>query len=256
MQRFGTKFIVVMILLCGITGILAGFNGNTVNQRGSEHKKENLREQLELLYSLGETQIVSPLHVTAKLQGESGLLNSKTKEEVIQALTYEIGFNEVIVEIENENQAYRARDVILGIDIRMDWVQSGDQVYVKIQLDTEGTDGFTSLLDIQNKSLSILEEAGMNPAWNASVQGNVDNGLSAGETIQNVEEQLATHLSFNPVEFYQDMGTESRAYEVPSLTNYVMSGKNPIHMQVAVHEDSMHKNNRVTIGFPVITTEY
>lgn len=256
MRQFGMKFIAGMILLCGMTGILAGFTDHSVNKRSSELVEENSGDSLELLYSLGKAQINSPLQVTVKLQGESSTLSSNEIQAAVQALTEEIGLSDVNMEIENGEQSYRAREVISGMDVRMDWVQSGGHSYVKFQLDTAGPANFQHIIDIQKKVSAILEEEGMTPAWNASVQGSVDNGLSAEETMQILEGEMASDIPLNAVESYQDSTTESRSYEVPSLKTYVMSGDQPIHMQVAVHEDSMKKNNRITIGFPVITIEY
>ncbi|MGV2685907.1 hypothetical protein GNF82_16400, partial [Clostridium perfringens] len=66
----------------------------------------------------------------------------------------------------------------------------------------------------------------------------------------------AQKLLLRSVEDYADDKTQSRSYEDPSLGAFVMSGDTPIHMQIAVHEDSLKKSSRITIGFPVITIEY
>lgn len=256
MRQLGMKCIVGMILLCGMTVILAGFTGDSVKNKSSEFVKENSGDSLKLLYSLGDMQVDSPLHVTVKLQGESGNLSSDKIEATVKALKKEIEFNNVNMEIENGEQSYRVREVISGMDLRMDWVQAEGHSYVKFQLDTEGTAHFQHLIDIQKKVSDILEKVGIITAWNASVQGSVDNELSAEKTMQLVEGKIESNLSLDAVDSYQDDTTESRSYKVPSLGEYVMSGDQAIHMQVAVHEDSMKKNNRITIGFPVITIEY
>lgn len=257
MQRFGMKFIIGMILLCGISGILAGFADHSAPKLDSELMEEDMGEQLELLYSLGENLVDSPVQLTLKLQGESSSHSISTKkEETVEALAHKIGLTEISYEDKKAQQAYRARDIISGIHVRMDWVEAGGRSYAKVQLEIEDSVKFHKLLDIQKKTVSFLKELGMNPTWNASVQGLVYKGLSVGDTIQSIEREITPHLLLNSVESYQDAGTESISYEVPSLKNYVMSGGKPIHMQVAVHEDSMNKNNRITIGFPVITIEY
>ncbi|WP_422658290.1 YwmB family TATA-box binding protein [Paenibacillus sp. EC2-1] len=250
------KFIVGMILLCGMTVILAGFTGDSAKNKSSEFVKENSGDSLKLLYSLGEMQVDSPLHVTVKLQGERRDFSSDKIEATVEALKAEIGLKDMFMDTENGEQSYRVREVISGMDVRMDWVQAGGHSYVKFQLDTVGTANFQHLIDIQKKVEGILEEVGIIAAWNASVQGSVNNSLSAEKTMQLVEGKMESNLSLNEVDSYQDSTTESRSYKVPSLGTFVMSGDQQIHMQVAVHEDSMKKNNRITIGFPVITIEY
>ncbi|MGM1050050.1 MAG: YwmB family TATA-box binding protein [Bacillota bacterium] len=256
MQRFGMKFIAGMVLLCGITGILAGFTMDSTNKRGSELLVESSGSQLELLYALGKAQIDSPLHVTVKLQGESQTLSVKKSEQAASILAEEMGISDLSVELEHGEKAYRARDSISDTDVRLDWVQAGETSYVKIQLDAQGPDGIQHLIRIQEKAQASMMKAGITPAWNASIQGSVYNGMTAGETVQRLEEEMAVQLPLNAVDSYQDIATESRSYEVPSLKTYVMGGENPIHMQIAVHEDSMKENNRITIGFPIITIEY
>ena len=257
MKWFGMKLMAGILLLCGISGVLAGFAAESANKIGLgqvQEPSETYSNQLEELYALATSQINSPLDVTVKLQAET--LSGNNNEQAAKALAKGIGINHVTIEMENGEQAFRARDVISGINVRMDWVQAGERSYVKLQLDAQGTDVFSHLSAIQEKAELMMENAGITPAWNASVQGSVFNGKSAAETIQSVEEKMALHLRFNAVESYQDATTESRSYEVPSLKAYVMSGENPIHMQVAVHEDSMKNNNRITIGFPIISIEY
>lgn len=257
MKGFGMKLVAGIILLCGITGVLAGFTAESANKIGSGQVKEppeTYSSQLEELYVLGTAQINSPLDVTVKLQAET--LSGKNNEQAAKALAKGIGINHVTMEMENGKKAYRGRDVISGINVRMDWVQAEERSYVKLQLDAQGTDVFPHLSAIQEKAELMMENAGITPAWNASVQGSVYNGKTAAETVQSLEEKMALDLPLNAVETYQDTATESRSYEVPSLKAYVMSGEKPIHMQVAVHEDSMNNNNRITIGFPVITIEY
>lgn len=258
MQRFGMKFIVGIVLLCGITGILAGFTIESANKKSSENLDNSFKDQLELLYTLGKSQMDSPLHVTVKLQGESQSLIGEKGEQAVIGLAEEMGISDLSVEIEQQHgeKAYRARDVIADTDVRLDWVQTGKRSYVKIQLDAKGPEALQHLINIQEKAEDSMIKVGFTPEWNASIQGSVYNGMTASETVRSLEEELAVQLPLNAVDSYQDITTESRSYEVPSLKTHVISGGKPIHMQIAVHEDSMKENNRITIGFPVITIEY
>ncbi|WP_054958236.1 YwmB family TATA-box binding protein [Paenibacillus dakarensis] len=256
MRWFEMKLVAGMILLFAVAGGLAGFADQHVNKKTSEPVQEDHKASLELLYSLGRAELDSPLHLTVKLQGESTVIQNGKNEEAVQSLAHEMGLNRVIIDIDNEEHAYRARGNIYGIDVRIDWVESRGRNYVKVQFDTEELEQLQQLIECQDKAAALLEQAGMKPAWNASVQGNMNNGLPVIETIQSIEEKLAMHLRFNEVDSYQDSATVSRSYEAPSLTAYVNSGEQPIHMQVAVHKDSMNKSNRITIGMPVITIEY
>lgn len=258
MQRFGMKFAASIVFVCGIIMILSGFKVDSEREKDAGLLAESAGSQLELLYSLGEAHIDSPLRLTIKLQGESPSLTDKEAEQAANLLAEEIGLNDLSAEIEQHHggKAYRGRETMADTDIRLDWVQAGERSLVKVQLDTDDPEDLQYLIGIQEKAEEAMRKAGMIPVWNASIQGNVDNGITAGETISSLENKLATNLSFHAVDSYQDVTTESRSYEVPSLDTYVMSGDRPIHMQLAVHEDSIKENNRITIGFPVITIEY
>lgn len=90
--------------------------------------------------------------------------------------------------------------------------------------------------------------------WNVIVQG----GLAAAET-RDAEAVLADvrgAFDAQEAERYADGGTVSVSYTSPRLREFVVSGTNRLHLQVALHRDSVTGSRRLTLGTPVITTEY
>lgn len=256
MRRFGIQWLALILLICGITGVLAGYSQKSSATGENRPSAQSAAEELKLLYKLGQKEISSPTRVTVKLQGERALFSGQELDESARWLAREMGLTTVRIEEDQEGKAYRARATVKGVSIRLDWVQAGDRSYAKIQLEASGEDGLSHMLELQDRGWYSMLNAGVTPAWNAAIQGNVSNGGSAVKTADFLEQSLDETLPLKVADSYEDTTTVSRSYHVPSLSFDARSGSAPIHMQVAVHEDSVKKNNRITIGFPVITVEY
>ncbi|CAG7650546.1 hypothetical protein PAESOLCIP111_06104 [Paenibacillus solanacearum] len=90
--------------------------------------------------------------------------------------------------------------------------------------------------------------------WNVMAQG-----LLAEQSAEGAQEAFRTiqgQLAAKAVERYEDAGTVSVSYTSDVLSQSVDSGAHRIHLQAAIHRDSLTKAWRLTIGTPVITTEY
>ena len=256
MRRFGIQWLALILLICGITGVLAGFSQKSPLKEKNRASAKSAAEELKLLYHLGEKEISSPTKVTVKLQGERDLFSEQELDESARQLAQEMGLTTVRMEEDQEGKTYRARATVKGVSIRMDWVQAENRSYAKIQLDASGEDRLSHMLELQEKGWNSMLNAGVTPEWNAAVQGNVSYEAPAVKTADFLERSLDETLPLEMADSYEDTTTVSRSYHVPSLAFDARSGSESIHMQVAVHEDSMKENNRITIGFPVITVEY
>ncbi|CAG7649010.1 YwmB family TATA-box binding protein [Paenibacillus allorhizosphaerae] len=99
-----------------------------------------------------------------------------------------------------------------------------------------------------------MEKLHFEGVWNVIAQGMLKTQSSEGaqEAFRNIQGQLEAKA----VERYEDAGTVSISYTSDVLQQSVDSGEHRIHLQAAIHRDSLTKAWRLTIGTPVITTEY
>ncbi|WP_458462648.1 YwmB family TATA-box binding protein, partial [Paenibacillus sp.] len=104
----------------------------------------------------------------------------------------------------------------------------------------------------------LLVDSGMKATWNMSVQGTAVTATEsdASEQLALIEKQLSRKVDMASVERYTDAGTASVSYKVADLPLSIKSGSHMLNMQLAVHQVGEQGNNRITVGFPVITIEY
>ncbi|MUG66435.1 hypothetical protein GNP94_10540 [Paenibacillus campinasensis] len=263
MRQFGMKLwslAMIISLLSGIVVVLSGcgvISGSGAGQR-LERDKADAADQLRMLIDLGARQMEAGGTITVKLQGE--LINHASfvqAREAARQLASAIGLTEVREDQLHGNDVYHAEEVIGGIQTALNWAVTPDgNSYVRVMLTEERPDKVERLTALQQQVQTEMAALGIKADWNASMQGYAGQTAAVHETIAQVERELSPMLHFQQVENYEDVTTISRSYNVPDLPLHVMSGRQPIQMQIAVHEDSINKWNRITIGFPVITVEY
>lgn len=272
--------LMVMLLLCGAAGIMAGFkeiSGNHQNGWNVMHPseaspigrqaidgwreteaEETSNRDLELLTTLGMKHMEPSALLTVKIQG--GLISSFTEDQAktaAQQLAYHIGLPGGSTSLLHGNEVFQATGKLSGISVQLHWaITKEEHSYVRVMLTGEAAGHTRAMISLKERIQEQMKQAGIPNEWNASIQGYSLQSTNVLEAMEGVEESAAQILSLRMVEEYEDDYTSSRSYQAPSLGNFVESGNTPIHMQLAVHEDSVKKKNRITIGFPVITTEY
>jgi len=280
MRNVRVQLMVMLLLLCGTAGIMVGFAGVTESTRdggsvphpseasaasgrpafeafgGSETGEE--KSDLALLAALGLEHMESSALLTVKIQGEliSSLTNDKAKTAA-QQLAHTIGLSEITSSQLQGNEVFQAEGKLSGVSAQLNWAISKEgHSYVRVMLAGEAARNTGEMASLKERIQKQMEKAGIANTWNASIQGYASTSADVQATMTEVEESATQMLSFRMVEKYEDVKTLSRSYEAPSLGNFVKSGNTSIHMQMAVHEDSVKKSSRITIGFPVITIEY
>ncbi|MGG3281617.1 YwmB family TATA-box binding protein [Paenibacillus solani] len=281
MRNVRVQFMVMMLLLCGAAGIMVGFAGVTESHRdggnvphpmeasaasgrlaieafGGLEAGEANESDLALLAALGLEHMESSALLTVKIQGEliSSLSNDQAKTAA-QQLAHTIGLSGVTASQLQGNEVFQAEGKLSEISVQFNWaISKRGNSYVRVMLVGEAARNTGEMTSLRESIQKQMEEAGIANTWNASIQGYASTSTDVQATMTEVEESAAQMLSLRMVEKYEDVGTLSRSYEAPSLGTFVKSGNTPIHMQMAVHEDSVKKRSRITIGFPVITIEY
>lgn len=276
MRKMRLQLIVMMLLLCGAAGMMAGFAGTTERNgeeavpqtaeasawkgtaNGASEAGTIAESNLELLAALGQEHMDPSALLTVKIQGE--MINSISKDQAKTAaeeLARAIGLSGSTSNELQGNDVFQAEGDRSGVSVHLDWALTKQgHSYVRVMLVGEAAAQAREMMSLQQHVQERMEQAGIPNTWNASIQGYATKSGSVDATMAQVEEAVARKLPLRSVEDYADVTTISRSYEAPSLGTFVKSGDTPIHMQIAVHEDSVKKSSRITIGFPVITIEY
>ncbi|MBT2761946.1 YwmB family TATA-box binding protein [Paenibacillus sp. ISL-20] len=282
MRKMRLQIMVMMLLLCGAAGMMAGFAGTTESNRNESAPRAReastsasggtgekdidgttgaggaTESDLTLLTALGQEYMEPSAMLTVKIQGE--MINSVPKDQAKTAaeqLARTMGLSGITTSKLQGNEVFQAEGVLSGVSVHLDWALTKvGHSYIRSMLVGEAAGQTREMMVLQQQIQEMMNQAGIPNTWNASIQGYATETASVDATMAQVEEAAAQTLPLRSVEGYADDTTRSRSYEAPSLGAFVMSGDTPIHMQIAVHEDSMKKSSRITIGFPVITIEY
>lgn len=100
-----------------------------------------------------------------------------------------------------------------------------------------------------------LVSLGFKGSWNIMVQGAlIDDKI--GEHPQNSINKIKDEIAGSEQEIYQEANTVSISFLSPHLKTAVQSGNHKVNLQVALHQNSITKSWRLTLGAPLITIEY
>ncbi|MCZ8523306.1 MULTISPECIES: YwmB family TATA-box binding protein [Paenibacillus] len=116
-----------------------------------------------------------------------------------------------------------------------------------------GEDTASRIEEAQTKLSRVLEGMGVKPHWNVILQGKLKESYASAEKV-NV--WLREQLEAQEVERYDDGASVSVSYASPLIEASVQSGGRRLNLQAAVHRSSETGERRLTLGTPVITTEY
>lgn len=135
----------------------------------------------------------------------------------------------------------------------------GASSFMIVKLEAQGPIEQGALLDWQRDVERRLASLGVRGAWNAMLQGPLAASAAPGDGVKSPEAALAAAarpFRAQPREAYEDAGTYSVSYETTTLAQTLRSGSHDISLQAALHRDSENGGWRLTLGAPLITTEY
>lgn len=159
--------------------------------------------------------------------------------------------------------AYRAEGTAAGgarVTLLLAGSSDGASSFMIVKLEAQGPIEREALLDWQRDAERRLASLGVRGAWNAMLQGPLaSKAAPGGGTAVSPEAALAAAAQpfrAQAREAYEDSGTYSVSYETKSLAQTIRSGRHDIGLQAALHRDSQSGAWRLTLGAPLITTEY
>ncbi|MFH5187258.1 YwmB family TATA-box binding protein [Paenibacillus sp. TAB 01] len=113
---------------------------------------------------------------------------------------------------------------------------------------------------LQHELSGTLQSLGLAPQWNVMIQGTLsDTFADMTEDPLSVYHWLSEELQLKEVGKYQDTGSTSISYYsplLPAITPDPSAPASRMNFQVAVHRNSMTREQRLTIATPAISIEY
>ena len=257
------KWIVGCVCLCLVwlvVSILTGFM-----QRDEVSSAE---QRLTQLWKLSESMQTQASRWVVKLNGEMELVDgSKSLEDQVEAWSEGLlTGRKIAVQTKNGKVIATANWQANGSHVNWMAVQrEANRFYWVYQIEAKRSDSKQSAKQLYNEVqrtqanfMDKLNGLGMTYSWNGTVQGEKERQVngSAQKTVDQLQQDIAKEVKLVKMEDYTDNGTYSASYSAPALGQGIASGTHKLHLQVAVHQSSGTNQERVSIGLPLITTEY
>ncbi|WP_186333850.1 YwmB family TATA-box binding protein [Paenibacillus xylanexedens] len=237
---------IAIIILIGVTQVYA-------------EKSEPKAAQLEQLIYTADSVIDNVDRLVIKWQGE-GQGNAKAQAALLAG---HLGLEQPVRVRQTGHDVYRSEEIVDtatgGAGMLVNVVDTGDKGYYAIvQLSGDAHTDRSTLMTLHEQCDQLLVDSGMKASWNMSVQGTAANTteFDASEQLALIEKDLSKNVDLASVERYTDVASASVSYEASDLPLSIKSGSHMLNMQLAVHQVGEQGNNRITVGFPVITIEY
>jgi len=237
---------IAIIILIGVTQVYA-------------EKNEPKAAQLEQLIHTADGVIDKVDRLVIKWQGEG---RGDAQAQAV-LLASRLGLEQPVRVRQTGHDVYRSELAVheatgeAGLLVNV--VETGDNSYYAIvQLSGDARSDRKALVNVHEQISRLLADSGMKATWNMSVQGTADTSIKgeASQQLALIEEDLAKNVDLASVERYTDVASASVSYEAAELPLSIKSGSHMLNMQLAVHQVGDGMDNRITVGFPVITIEY
>jgi hypothetical protein len=124
-----------------------------------------------------------------------------------------------------------------------------------LKLSAHSLSAFEQMVKFQLELKYKLDSLGLNGSWNTTVQGSLIHSEVANQP-EVLLRSLIKDIQGQEQELYKDDNTISISFFSKKLQASVQSGNHNVNLQIALHQNSITKAWRVTIGSPLITMEY
>lgn len=146
-----------------------------------------------------------------------------------------------------ENADVKISAILMGTDSQISKFE--------ITRESNEEDPLISAVKWQKNVDRILLSYKSTPKWNIIVQG-IEFKYNPKQDTRILMRNISNLMDARVIEQYKDSGTISTTFNSPKLRSFVYSGSNRVNLQVALHEITGTNDRRITIGTPLITTEY
>lgn len=243
----------VAAVICGLCLILINVHYGAAQAAVSEGN--DTEASLHNMLTISEKLSGEPEKLTVKWQGD-WLTLKEHPEMKVNELAAQLGLPNVSILMENGHTVYRSVKRNGTFEVRLNVIEKETgRWYAVVQLD--GTENhMDELQQLHKLCAQRLSAEGIQTTWNAAIRYSVRTHASVEQLLRTNAKRLGSDMEMYAKESYTDSMTQAISYAVPALPLSVRSDDHNIHMQLAVHQDEAEGNMRITVGFPVITTEY
>lgn len=238
---------IAIIILIGVTQVYA-------------EKNESKAAQLEQLIYTADSVIDNVDRLVIKWQGE-GRGDAQAQAALLAS---HLGLEQPVRVSQTGHDVYRSEVVPVEATggeagLLVNVVETGDNGYYAIvQISGDARTDRKALMTVHEQVDQLLVDSGMKANWNISVQGTAATTIEgdASQQLALIEKDLSKNVDIASIERYTDVASASVSYKAAELPLSIKSGSHMLNMQLAVHQVGDEVDNRITVGFPVITIEY
>jgi len=238
---------IAIIILIGVTQVYA-------------EKNEPKAAQLEQLIQTADSVIDNVDRLVIKWQGE-GRGDAQAQAALLAS---HLGLEQPVRVSQTGHDVYRSEVVPVEATggeagLLVNVVETGDNGYYAIvQISGDARTDRKALMTVHEQVDQLLVDSGMKANWNISVQGTAATTIEgdASQQLALIEKSLSKNVDIASIERYTDVASASVSYKAAELPLSIKSGSHMLNMQLAVHQVGDEVDNRITVGFPVITIEY
>jgi hypothetical protein len=137
------------------------------------------------------------------------------------------------------------------------YVGSKDQKssILMLKLTADAYVSYQNLVSLQLEIQKKLIHVNLDGKWNTMVQG-ILTTIGPGDDPESLLKGLTEEVEGTEQELYRDEQTLSASLFTRKLKGTVKSGRHKVNLQIALHQNSITKEWRLTMGSPLITMEY
>ncbi|MEK8132119.1 YwmB family TATA-box binding protein [Paenibacillus filicis] len=250
---------VLGMLACLLLGWIAVWRVQAEPKGGPEDSASYRDTRLLLQASAEALGAEATVKLTLKKGGEAAPVSGETGLLVMGRVWSErLGMEPATALAEQQGHAvYRQERTADGCKqtlLLTELTENSSYVIVRAECEDFPVGAADRAADMQQRIDTALAGSFREGAWNVIVQGGLVERTESG--AQSALDKSLRLLQAEELERYEDRGTISRSYGSDRLAGFVLSGSRKVHVQAALHSNSEDGSWRLTLGTPVITTEY
>jgi hypothetical protein len=245
------KILIILLFLLIVPVVMIGWDypeGDEAN-----HDIQTVIELSKPLLQEGDTYLI-------KWSGElAGYTNMASFTLSYNRLSNQLGFPaKSELQYVNGLPVLRSSELLInGVLLQWMYVGSKDQKssILMLKLTADSYVSYQNLISLQLEIKEKLTDLNLDGKWNTMVQG-VLTTIGPGDDPEDLLQRLHKEVEGTEQELYRDEQTLSTSLFTKKLMGSVQSGSHKVNLQIALHQNSITKEWRLTMGTPLITMEY
>lgn len=137
------------------------------------------------------------------------------------------------------------------VTVRLVGLHDGRSTYVTVRWEGR-LDGSEQAAAWRTNLNEVLQGLGIQLAWRTEIQGITEERASAEQMV----DQVSRLWQAEEIDRYQDIRSLSVSLTSSVLDEFIWNGNSPMHLQAALHQVTETEQWRLTLGTPVILSEY